>query len=403
MRASILAFALLLTSPASALAESWCAYPLWVHEWGVQAFSSSGAPTSPAALPSWFHRSASRRPGVAPVRHMPADSGMRALPVLHFYSAGTLSGGRIPVGVEVGFTRGEARVWYPQVDTRRRASAANTPAARQQRASLLRARGARDPIQNAGGARFPSDPTAQLVWDRLELSAGQPAHTPHRARADWVRQLRDFDSALWVDGAQGESERFVFYEAETRERVPLRVERGPTHRAGRRHLVLRNTGSHAVHDVFFTHREGEGARERVFVFFAPSIPAGARAGFVLEEHAAADVDAPTRDRLRTRLVDAAEPTPPTSYRWGPDRCVMQRDPAVPVDTAEGHRLYAHEVDAILAIWGERFFAQPGTTLVYREDTAYLDQAMPLAVYTDMYNFVLLRRAGLAVWSDLALP
>ena len=33
----------------------------------------------------------------------------------------------------------------------------------------------------------------------------------------------------------------------------------------------------------------------------------------------------------------------------------------------------------------------------------MNQVMPLSVYTDMYNFVLLRRAGLAVWRNVALP
>jgi hypothetical protein len=82
---------------------------------------------------------------------------------------------------------------------------------------------------------------------------------------------------------------------------------------------------------------------------------------------------------------------------------MMRNPAVPVEHAEGHRLYAQEVDAMLDVWGASFFDAQGTTITYREDTAYLDQEMPLSIYTDMYNFVLLRRAGLAVWSHVPLP
>ena len=222
------------------------------------------------------------------------------------------------------------------------------------------------------------------------------------ADAAWVDRFRDF-GALWVNGAR-ESERFVFYEAVTHERVALELTRGDRYRPDHRHFVLRNRGAHAVHDVFVTHRE----RDRVFVFFAPSIPAGRSAGFVLEAHAvtdvlpwsagsAADFVAATRARLRERLVDADEPTPPTSMQWSRDDCVMMRDPAIPTTTAEGHRLYAHEVDAILDVWAGTFFGSPGTTIVYREDPAYLDRAMPLSIYTDMYNHVKLRRLGLAVW------
>ena len=82
---------------------------------------------------------------------------------------------------------------------------------------------------------------------------------------------------------------------------------------------------------------------------------------------------------------------------------MERDPAVPVEHAAGYRLYRAEADLVVQTWGARFFDQPGTTVVYREDEAYLDQVMPLSVYTDMYNYVVLHRAGLALWEHVALP
>ncbi len=82
---------------------------------------------------------------------------------------------------------------------------------------------------------------------------------------------------------------------------------------------------------------------------------------------------------------------------------MSRDPAVPVESSDGHRLYAQEVDAILDVWGRTFFDRRGTTITYREDTDYLDHVMPLSLYTDMSNFIVLRRAGLAVWQNVPLP
>ncbi|NOY92039.1 MAG: hypothetical protein GXP55_12655 [Deltaproteobacteria bacterium] len=390
---------LLLLLPATASAELWCASPLWVHEWGVQAFDASGAPQNPASMPGWFHRDGSSGPSSGPAtRDLPADSGIRALPVLHFYSAGSLSS-PISVGVEVGFRHGDARRWYPAVNTRRPASEANSARAARGRTELLRRRGA--PIPIAGGAdqpAVPSDPTRQLIWDRLLLTS-EPQHAAHASHTPWVDALRDFD-AMWVNTPR-ESERFVFYEAGTSERVALTLSRGQTWRPDHRHLIVRNTSSHDVHDIFFTRREGRD----VYVFFAPSIPAGRSAGFVIEEHrvAASQLTAETRGRLRRRLIDSAQPAAPTNYRMDANDCVMARDPAAPVERSDGHRLYAQEVDAMLDVWAPSFFDASGTTISYREDTAYLDREMPLAIYTDKFNFVRLRRMGLAVWSHVPLP
>lgn len=382
----VIALALLVPrSPARA--ESWCASPLHAREWGVQVFDGDGAPRSPS-LSRHFHRQPpARSPSRAPVRHLPADSGLRELPVLHFYSGGSLSGGSIPIAIEVGFTEGDALAWYPQVDERRAAAVANGAAARRARQQLVARRRQRRPFEAA--PPLEGDPTAQLVWNALTLTPA-PQHAPVAASEAWVDTLRDF-GALWVNG--DESERFVFYEATTREQVALALVPEADFRPGYRHYRLENRSDTPVHDVFVTHRE----RGRVFVFYAPSIPAGRSAGFVLDHHRVTDVQAATRARLRELLVDAAEPAPPTSMRWGPGDCVMMRDPAVPTTESEGHRLYAHEVDAILDLWAPSFFGGEGTTLVYREDLAYLDRVMPLSIYTDMYNHVRLRRLGLATW------
>ncbi len=351
---------LFLVPPSDAEAESWCASPLDVHEWGVQAFDGAGTSVTPT-LPSWFHRRAGAGNAAGPpARSLPADGGERALPVLHFYGRNSMSS-PVPLGIEVGFRHGRASHWYPQVDALRTGRPSAAP---------------------------------QLTWERLNLHP-EATHTPHVSTTPWVDELRGFD-ALWVNGAR-ESERFVFYEGSTREQVAIRIERGPEWRADHRHLVLHNRSTHPVHDVFLTHREGG----RVYVIFAPTIPAGRSAGFVLESHqqSAGTVAAATRDRLRARIIDTA---PPPAPDWA-NECVMMRDPATPFRASEGHRLYPHEVDAVLNIWAGTFFDRPGTTVTYREDTAYLDHMMPLALYTDMMNFVRLRRLGLAVWTGVSLP
>jgi len=159
-----------------------------------------------------------------------------------------------------------------------------------------------------------------------------------------------------------------------------------------------------VHDIFFVHREGRAA----WVFQIPSIPAGRSAGFILEDHAlgasppGSAADSPI-GALRQALVDPVLSAPPDPNVWPGGECIMGRDPAIPFERAEGHRLYAAEVDLILGVWAERFFERPGTSIIYREDTAQLDEVMPLSIYTDMFHHVVLRRAGLALWQDVALP
>jgi hypothetical protein len=107
-------------------------------------------------------------------------------------------------------------------------------------------------------------------------------------------------------------------------------------------------------------------------------------------------------QLRERLVDAGQPAAPASWDWSQDDCVMMRDPSVPETEPNGHRLFAAEVDAMLAYWDERFFHQPGTVVIYREDAAALNAAMPISVYTDMYHYVRLRRLGLVLWEQVPL-
>ena len=393
------ALALLLAalSPTRSRAEMWCAEPLRVHEWGVQVFGARGArrTTAGPVLPGYFHRaSGSGNAAGLPVRAMEVDGGERELPVVHFYAPG---GGTVPVGFEVGFAHGEATRWFPQVDGRRSASEANGASARAARQRLLAARRARsDPARRSPLGR---DPTRQLAWDHLVLSEA-PRHAAQTTNIAWVQRARAFPRALWVNGLR-ESERFLFYEGHTRERPAIRVTRAPSYAANRHHYLLHNDGPHPIHDVFVVHRDGA----RVFVFTAPTIPAGRHAGFLLEEHAvtAAELGARTRTALRDRLVDTREPAPASGYSWSENRCVMERDPAQPAEGTTEHRLYTHEVETIIEAWGARFFEATGTTIVYREDPLYLDGAMPISVYTDMFHFVKMRRLGLALMEGVSLP
>ncbi|TNF33353.1 MAG: hypothetical protein EP329_08400 [Deltaproteobacteria bacterium] len=341
----------------AARADSWCATPVWAHEWGVHVYAADGAPLDPSAgLPSWFH-TAERpaAPAVTPVRNLPADTGVRRLPVVHFYAA---DAGAVPIGVEVGFHAGPASAWFPAVDRLR-----------------------------------PASEAPQLVWDRLELTQA-PTATPHPTDEAWIGAARALP-ARWVNRG-AESDRFLFYEAGTAEPMPLALRRGDGWRPDRRALVLENRGAHPVHDLVLTHAE----RGETYVFAVPAVPAGGEVRFVLDALRVPDRRAATHERLHAALTDPAAGRAP---RHLPGDCVMGRNPAVPFEHAEGHRLYPSEVELLLGIWGARFFEQPGTTVVWREDAAALDAAMPLSIYTDMFHHVLLRRAGLALWEHVKLP
>ncbi len=358
MLTRLVAFALLALTcltPLAAHAKSWCATPLYVHEWGVHVFDT-GRTTAPALLAEFFHSPTNTRafgPRV-PVKTLPADGGERDLPLLHFYSE---RNNTIPVAIEVGFAFGTASRWWPDVDV-----------------------------------FAPNGPT-ELSWQRLDL-------TPTRGKElgkvpAWGDEARKIDQALWVNKGAA-SDRFVFYEGRTHEQVPLVLERGDTWKPDRRHYLLKNTGAHAVHDVMFMHK----VAGKTYLFVAPAIPAHASAGFIIEDHLTQAVALP--ETLRSMLQ--LSKSPDNDSRLGaPSDCVMQRDPAMPFTQVAGHRLYGPEVDLLLSVWQQRFFGPGETKVLYREDAGYLAEAMPLALYTDMYNYVVLNRASLALWEGVVLP
>lgn len=339
----------LLTTIAPGRAESWCAEPLIVHEWGVHVFDTGGAAVPDPEL-RFFHTPTNTRAAgpQAPVRTLPADNGMRKLPVLHFYSD---RGGDIPVAIEVGFADGSATHWWPDVD------------------------------------RFDPNAARELEWQRLDLSRAPKGKTG--AMPPWADAARAIPDALWVNRGPL-SERFVFYEGGTTEHMPLVLERGPEWKRGHRHYLLKNDGAFPVYDVMFMHHEGG----KTYLLIALVIPAGASTDFVLE---ALPTTAVLPDVLRHMIV-ADGPIAVTG------ECVMGRDPAKPFESSSSNRVFPREFDLILSVWSQRFFgATPTTKVLYREDNAYLKRQIPLSLYTDMYNYIVLSRTSLALWEGVVLP
>jgi hypothetical protein len=346
-----LTLAALVTAPA--VAKSWCAAPLVVHEWGVQVFRGPEASPAQVELPDWFHTlpgSGRWQSGGVPVRSLPADGGEREIPVLQFY-APPVFGAVVPVAVELGFTAGRPSVGYPRFD-------------------------------RVFPPRATGDPGVQLAWDALSLEV-QPRAAPHAPAPPWIDDLRAVDGALWVNRGD-ESERFLFYEADTREQPRVRLE------ADR----VRNTGAWPVHDLAVVRRvNGQAEVARL-----ERLEAGGAVTLSFEP--VADPGAIMRPWLSERLLAEDGPDAVRDWSMDMDDCVMMRDPAVPESTSAGHGLYQPEIDAMLDLWQARLFGQQGTVLLYRDDPVALDALVPMAVYTDMHHFVRLSRTGLVLWEGL---
>jgi hypothetical protein len=334
---------IVLLAMSAASAKSWCAAKVVAHEWGVAVLQPQGGLVLPTELPLWFERSGVE-PTTAPrVRELPADNGVRTLPVVQFWRGDTRTG-PVPVGVTVGFTLGTAAVWFPPVD----ALALHTP-------------------------------EAQLTWDALTLDATATGALGPVGGSPWVQALRDAPGALWVNRG-GDSERFLFYEGRTREEPAVVA----TFEGGA--WWVRNRSDWAVHDVWLV-RDGRRGH-------AGSLAPGARVAVTLD----APIDATWGAEVRSGWV-TAQPVL-ADGPWHGDDCVMQRDPAVPVTHTAGYALYPSEVDAMLGVWGPRLFG-PRDHLLYREDPAALDAVMPVSLYTDMRHWLEWRRLGVVLVEDAA--
>ncbi|MFH1468674.1 MAG: hypothetical protein ABIO70_30065 [Pseudomonadota bacterium] len=379
---TMLPAAVLLTGGVQA--KSWCAAPLTVHEWGVQVFSRA-TPQPGVPLPSWFHRAPGGAGEVpAPVRTLPVDGGERELPVIQLW-APEVYGQDIPFALEVGFHAGEVSAWYPQADRTQGWAAAHAALVQAAHLELLTARAQRQPYVQ--GPALPADPAAQLAWDALRLRQAASGE-PLPSEQPWVAALRALP-ALWVERG-GERERFLFYEAATRELPAVAL----AWAASRDTLVLTNTSAWPVHDLLVLRRaEGRVTAARLAVL-AP----GGDARLHLESMN--DPIATLRPWLLERLVDAAEPAPVQGWSMDWDDCVVGRDPALPVTSSSGHGLYTAEAEVLLDTWQDRLFGQEGTVLLYRDDPAALDTAVPLSAYTDMHHYLVLHRAGLVLVEGL---
>ena len=358
----------------AALAKSWCAAELVVHEWGVAVF-----PASQGELPSHFHTQGPTEARELPsVLHLPPDTGERAKPVVSFHVAHPEYAREIPLALSVGFTQGRPKAWYPQVDQLRSSRLSSGTLVEAE--ALREARAARTlpAIQAATWAdealpEVGHEPTHQLIWDPLTLSREPHNSLPWTAEP-WVQDQREVPG-LYVNRGE-ESERFLFYEGLISEEPSVVLRDGE----------LVNVGDWPVHELLYVLPDGRW------------MPVG-----TLEPGASVPLDpiesegdlSPRRwllDQLSLPVYSR-----PETGGFGLGReCVMTRDPAIPVTSASDHRLYRGEVGVLLGAWDQELFHSDQPVLVYREDAEQLAALAPISVYTSMSWYVTLRRLSLVI-------
>jgi len=437
---------------------NWDAAPLDVHEWGVNTFDWDTGKPLEQEIPD--HLYTDKRPGSlfpsrgVRVRDLPPDSGVRTKPILYFYPGkpagrGT-SNAQAKVGVEMRFAFGYANAWWPQVNqyrTEEQSQKAVGPDWESWKKAALEARKKRFLNNNKDGkaverwekelgeyrklnfedqvrrlvqgrawergpVKFPEDKRMQLVWEELTLHLEKPA-TVDLPGADlpedhWAKIAREVDAAYVSNGK--ETERYVFYEGKTSEEpaIALTPAEGGARFShfGRRpgtakEVSLVNVGKHPIYDVIAIYRDrGKG------ILWCGYLP-------VMQSREVAlripDFDNPLKsDNLK---LSPEEFRRKTSERMIENLTagtpvvidnVMGRDPADAQGPTQRHQLYRKEAVGLEKIWHNDFFEGEGFTVIYRESPAYLDEAMPLNVFTSSYWYVRLSRCGLVLNRNIPL-
>jgi hypothetical protein len=454
-RRAMIAFIIAGLSGSASLAN-WEARPIEVHEWGVNTFDWNDDQPLQQDLPGYFYTD--KKPGttIAPpeqrVRDLPADGGVRTKPILYFYPDTYF--GMDPsgpqVGIEMRFAEGYANAWWPQVTRYRplevsaRAVAPDWDAWKAEMLALWEERilGNNRDGKAAGrwnddlqkyqaldsakqiewlarqdyvrrGPKFPEDGRMQLVWEKLtlhpELPEGMALPGKELPDGHWAKLAREVDAAYVSNGQ--EAERYVFYEGKTREEPAIallpaggagnrRFLRGPVD-DGTREAAVVNVSKHPIYDVIAVYRNREkGILWTGHVAMLPPRTAALRIPDFSRPKKEDDLQTSPEDfRNKTtgRLLEAL--TAGIHYDAGGG---MMRDPADPQPATQLHQLFPKEALGLEKIWHDDFFAAEGMTVIYRESPAYLDEAMPLNLFTSMYWYIRLSRCGLVLNRNLPL-
>lgn len=436
---------------------NWDAAPIDVHEWGVNTFDWNTGKLLGQELPTYLYTD--KKPGnqfASPkqrVRDLPPDSGVRTKPILYFYPSARF--GRGPsdaqVGVEMRFAYGYANAWWPQVNryrTEEQSNQAKAPDWKRWRENALddlkndilknnkdgkanerwiaelEKYDALDPEQQTArlagripwlkNPGFPEDQRMQLTWEKLtlhdELPSGQILPGKELPNDHWAKIARDVDAA-YVSNTK-EVERYVFYEGKTREEtaIALLPANGgarftnygvdPENRA-LREVSLVNVGKHAIYDVIAIYRDREKG-----ILWTGHLPVMEPRMVVLR---IPDFKFPgdkdqiklTKDKFRRKTTERLIENLTAGAPVVSGKIIM-RDPADTQGPTERHQLFRKEAVGLEKIWHDDFFEADGFTVIYRESPEYLDEAMPLNIFTSMFWHIRLSRCGLVLNRNLPL-
>jgi len=407
-RVSVFAASALVLFAQPSEARYWEAVPIVVHEWGVNVFDWSGGVHDPQ-FPGFCYTD--EAPGDVlgqpeqRARDLPPDSGIRTKPVLYFYLPEHDEA--VAIDVETRFAFGRAAAWYPQVSVYR------TPAevaeaepidweAWRGEANQGRLRNFRENVA------VPEDERFELVWNGLTLNSELPQGVAlaDEGLADdhWWSIARDVPGAAYVSNGS-EAERFLFYEGATRELPAVAVVNQYTfNRAGlSTHLV--NVSDETIYDVLVIYRAPDGRRWVGYQSELQPMPVQPAAdaaqvqlrvaALAIPDFAAMPADqwiAAGDDKRFEQLTNGRVYEAMLDGGILPAGFLM-RDPADPQPATVTHALFPREAEVVLEIWQADFFDAPGLTILYRESPAYLDRAMPLHIFSDMYHYVDLSRCG----------
>lgn len=438
-RLAILALFITLVLPLACRSQFmwWGPEPLTVHEWGVHSFDWANPTATPPAVPDFMYTR--DKPGMAVPRvgerakDLPVDSGERTKPILYFYLPPAMDSALI--GVEVRFAFGNAGAWWPQVNLYR------TPGqvANAQPFDVLQWRKAH-PFYNEPKLKPPDDERFELVWQRLTLSKTAPPETrlapalpnpvEHLTPAsafDWVAKARNVKDVAFISNGK-EADRFLFYEGQTRETPALavlpfggnnnafpfnnRLGLGEAEPKPAEYYLV-NVGDFPLYDVLVIYRDSKhGVRWSQYLPELPAVPTSKDdlrnfghevpqiAGVKLPDFTAPAQKAPPADAdFQQRLRGLLQDTLTSGAQINPG-APLPRDPAIPQPPTKMSVLFPDEATALLDIWQGDFFRGEGLTVLYRESPAYLDQAMPLQIFTSNANYVLLSRCGLVYNSHI---
>ena len=412
----VMSLCVLSVSSASARRALWAPKPLVVHEWGVARFDWGTGRAKPAELEPFIYTDKVPDEQLPEpeqrVKDSPGDTGARDKPILYFYTPGNTT-----VGVEERFSHGHATAWWPNVHVYR--TPEETARAKPVDLEAWRKERLRQRMRNPRKVRVPDDERFELVWHRLQLTKDKPKGQHLQGillpKEHWVRRAREVDSAFVSNGR--ELEKFLFYEGRTRERPVLAI-LPPDHRHPQTCHVV-NVGERTVYDVFAIYRKGKTRWAGYVSRLEPVPERNSLEGPMRHGHAAPQIGAlAIPDVSQAEVVQGIGPIDDEAFRRRTRKRMMAaltegehytplsggglRDPAVPQPPCRMHQLYEKEAEALLAIWGEEFFAAEGLTLIYRESPEALDEAMPLNIYTDMWHVVKLSRCGLVLNRNIAL-